>query len=357
MIDKSKRTQLALDDLQTVLILGLPFISRSNSTGSLVLDSFSKAPSVPAASWKNATQDSRLLVVDDIMALVNNGSSELYTFTRSGIDAILAAVMGLDQIDVSAFLAFADRGDFSGKANYPLNNLPDPKVEKEPHLTLALTTLVVSTALAQNGWHILAIPGVDPLGLANRNTPCPEWALEECQKDADLGCSGYNEYNQCNDARWWYSASHNTTYTLVNKNQTDPTEIINAIFPNLTTGPLLFENAAICELQSVMDRHAQRAREQGLAVPSGPNYTSVNGTAGFAFYGDLPEASNYTSFPNTTNFIPLQGFVSVAKDEMVKQWFYHPVNTIYSITSTGFDLRRISQLNTTIATKWKDGWS
>ena len=79
----------------------------------------------------------------------------------------LKLVQGINQSDVSTFLAFTGDGAFS----VSLNNGP-PTIEASlgqtvQPLLLAFTTYLASMALSENGWHALLLPGVNPAGMTN----------------------------------------------------------------------------------------------------------------------------------------------------------------------------------------------
>lgn len=132
-----------------------------------------------------------------------------------------------------------------------------------------------------------------------------------------------------------------------------------------STGPLLFErlvsnidysnlanlplSAAICELENVL---------QAAGVQS-YNYTTVNGVAGFAFNGSLPQASGDTSTIGSSNFLPISsgGFVDLSKLSSFASNFTHPQANPFAVTLNGVDLYCISQLEVEIANNWKtDDW-
>lgn len=76
----------------------------------------------------------------------------------------------------------------------------------------------------------------------------------------------------------WYSKCMNSAFTL-NKGEDDDssTDILNTMFTSgWSTGQFLFEDAAICEMQNLLQAVLQQ-------TASSVNYTSLAGQAGFSF--------------------------------------------------------------------------
>ncbi|KAI9775792.1 MAG: hypothetical protein M1835_005683 [Candelina submexicana] len=362
LIDKPKKTNVGLNLALATLGIGLSLIAGPEvagltggalalaKAGNVALQGLQKAPGLAASIWPVGTKDTQPVQINELTTLLS-GRSNLKTSLQTSFAGLLSEVMGINQPDPNAFLAFVDEGSFSGAQDLDQQFNVAGATQT---LLFAFTTFLVSTALAQNGWHILMVPGVDPKGLTSGAAQCPEWASDACKGHEDLECSDYDANSQCtgNGKYWWYSKAHNSAYTLNNDDNTDSSGIINTILTkNWTTGPLLFENAAICEFQNVMNW--QSTISSGLRA----NYTVVNGEAGFTFDGVFPITTSTIKINNTVSFIPLESFVDVAKDATAKQQLFHPVDAIYNITNTGVDLSCVSQLNTIVATKWKGHWS
>ncbi|CAO1597578.1 hypothetical protein XANCAGTX0491_001385 [Xanthoria calcicola] len=78
------------------------------------------------------------------------------------------------------------------------------------------------------------LPGVNPQGITNKSTPYPAWAGEDRNKD-DL------------------NKAQNSAYVLNKSKDEDSSDLLNRILSaEFSTGQLLFENAAICEIQAVL---------------------------------------------------------------------------------------------------------
>ena len=138
----------------------------------------------------------------------------------------------------------------------------------------------------------------------------------------------------------------NSAFTLNKGNNDDSsTTILNTIFTKgWSTGQYLFENAAICELQNLLQSTLQE-------TASSVQYTSLAGQAGFSFQGNIKDLNDYTSLYNTTNFLPISGggFSHLSTIEYFAGLLYHPNNAFWKFNANGIDANCTSQLNTTIA--------
>ena len=229
---------------------------------------------------------------------------------------------------------------------------PDNKVVTTPDkTTLAFTTYLASLTLAQNGWHIVMLPGVDPLGLTDSTSHCPHWASNDCPDNHNLDCSGYDSYVQCRNSQWWYSSTQNAAYTLSHDYNTDSTSIINDLLArSWATGFSLFELATICEVQ--------------YAIHSTTYYTTYNGKAGIVYLGELLplQGNDATHFSKGTSFLPFNGSAlsKLSDDPIIAPSLVHPqtdddygLGVIWTdYLSQGFTFNCLSQLNVTIANDW-----
>ncbi|KAL8791563.1 MAG: hypothetical protein Q9195_005827 [Heterodermia aff. obscurata] len=137
--------------------------STAITAANIALQGLQRAPGVAQAVWPTETEDSRSVQMDELNAQIPTLRQQLQFNLENG----LKLVQGVNQSDVSTFLAFTGNGDFS----VSLNNGP-PTIEASmgqtvQPLLLAFTTFLVSTALSENGWHALLLPGVNPAGMTN----------------------------------------------------------------------------------------------------------------------------------------------------------------------------------------------
>ncbi|KAL8716529.1 MAG: hypothetical protein Q9225_006148 [Loekoesia sp. 1 TL-2023] len=159
------------------------------------LTALNQAQQVAAAMWPTP-----LIETHAQQAEANSDAVKNVMLTQSlheNLEDGLAEVHGQYQIDVSAFLAFAGLGSFStNQQNHAAPNVLTITGEHLEPLLLAYTTYLVSTTLAQTGWHAILLPGVDPQGITNQAAPYPSWAGDHPDA-ADLKCTEYNETGQC----------------------------------------------------------------------------------------------------------------------------------------------------------------
>ena len=196
---------------------------------------------------------------------------------------------------------------------------------------------------------------MDPAGIANGTAGYPSWAGDHSEED-DLQCTGYNDNGQCEGTYWWYSKNHNSAYTLSLGDGSPSTDVINATLSGKwSTGALLFENAAICEIQSML---RAALPQSGDSV----NYTTFAGKAGFSYEGDIPDLHDFITplaGSTTINFIAIDsgGFPNLSKVQSYSDLLHHPDNaSFWSIDADGFDFSCTSQLNVSIANSWGGSW-
>ena len=161
-----------------------------------------KAPDMAEKLWPTGGGDTVDYQVDALTDLFTKG---LLPSLETNFEDLLSIVQGFSQPDPSAFLGFAGGGDFS----VPTVQGPAAGAASDAQkaiLKQSMTTFLVSTALSQNGWQALVVPGVDAEGLFNGNKACPDWASSQCNDDKDaMKCHGHYSSGQCFDTYWWYS--------------------------------------------------------------------------------------------------------------------------------------------------------
>lgn len=299
VVDPTMKTHVKLNNVLTALSIVVSFIPVAGpevsetvtlgiKVGNLINQGIKQAPGVAQAIWPVGSADSRDVQFDALTSGFSDVSQQLGVNMQSA----LSIVQGEAQINVDSFLAFASNGSFA----VPLSSRHSVLVVQRS-LLQSLTTYLASVALSNNGWHILMLPSVNPQGLSNGTTPCPSWAGSACEKSHDLGCTGYDLNGQCNNY-WWYSASQKATYTLHHNDKTDSTQLIRAILSSgWATGTSLFEDAAVCEIQSVI-------RQYLPAI-----YTTYNGQLGFAYNGSFASLRSDIAifFLNGITFLTIDG--------------------------------------------------
>ena len=168
-------------------------------------------PGLASQFFPSGTEDTSQTQIDDLQGRFISG---ITIQLLSGLGATLSIIQGAGTLDANAFLGFAGQGQFSGDAATVVVNS-----QSTDDAALALKTYLISYTLAQNDYHILLVPGANPLSLTNKDPafPCPAWATTEslkhkCLDDKgdthNMGCHSYNQYNQCGNNYWWYSTPH-----------------------------------------------------------------------------------------------------------------------------------------------------
>lgn len=381
----TKQSNVFLDDLLAALSAGLAFLAipeaaalgmpylaipqylTSNdflggaaaAIAPIFLKAIQQAPAVARIIWPIGSVQREIIEIGDLQ----NQLETVVAALEPRIAQALATVMGKNQTDISAFLAFAKEGDFSR----PRDQFPDI-VNDTSGLLVGFTTFLVSEALVLDDWHAVASIDTDPFGLSNKSASCPFWLQNFATGDPnpyeydpancpginfthfnyyDLDCYAYDEYSQCNNSYWWYSRDSRTAFTLAkdpyygnfesaSKAEKDPTSILHTIFTNRwSTGQLLLENAGLCIVELML-------------------YEIFGNTTGQS----LPYWK-YSLEAYDTNVFSEYIFKSNIMDGLRagRSRLYPPNGTSYSISSDGIiDFNCTSQLNLTIYTDWPSVW-
>ena len=363
-----KQIHVFLDDVLSALSAGLAFVvvpeaaalgEGAAAIASIFLKSIQQAPGIARIIWPIGSVQRELQLGADL-------GEELETVVKAlgpRVSQALGAVMGVNQTDVSAFLAFAGDGDFSG----PRDTAPDLTKDTGSLLT-AFTTFLVSQALVLDGWHVVLSIDTDPLGLTNGTFTCPPWTKPGAYLTADyiwdwsftdidatpcttfpdfnfydLDCHEYDQYNQCKDSYWWYSSEVDIAFTLAkdpyygisqqsSQKEKDPSSILHSIFDNSwSTGRLLLENAGFCVL---------------IAAQCPYNPDDPDCTEDFA-----------ARMMTTVDVDDLNGWYVIFLDAALRSYGHiepqPPNGTDYTISNNGitnFDCT--TQLNATVYTDW-----
>ena len=370
LVDPIKQTHTGLKLFLNILTFGLSFLNQfdlglttiGSAVFSTVISAIEKAPTVHDQIWPKQTAESQDVQIDQLTDQWQ-GPNGIHTTIIDNLDRTLEVVQGINQTDVSAFLAFASAGHFSiGDIPALIQGLGD-SVHKG--ILQVFTTYLISEALHQNGWHALMVPGANPLALdQGKEGTCPHWAEGKGKYQCDwwngatkwMGCNSYDSNNMCDNA-WWYSQAHNSAYALIKddgKVDKQGGDFLRSIFQKgWSTGPLLFENAAICEFAYLISQSA-----------SNVVYTSnYNNVAGFFYQG--PPFTGYSVVNATTNFISIAGgdsgnaFVAATWNADSLSKMMHP-DLVFGTEGPEWNARCVSQLNTTVANSWgpkKNEWT
>lgn len=379
-IDVKAKHNWAADIVSTALSVSVALIPGVAETAPLVKVLVSKAinavaGAVPGASkalWPtDPTPDNqRQYAADDLKSLINRPDEYCVksAFTQN-INLSLATVQGVEfegsTDDFSLFLQYTKGGLFSDDQDTIDFNKDNSATVSS--LKFGMNTFVLSTLLAQNGYSVLLLPGVDPTGLFQSAASCPAWAQGRCDDDRDLGCNGQVDvYGMCKNT--WYSTAHKSSYTLLKQGGTDVSQATDIMHGVIDTGVLadgvsafknLFEYTAICSLRNVFPNG------------SNPVYGNLDSNGDGFFYNaqSFPGAAISSIQVNaTTNFLRIapstgEGFVGTSKDPETYQSIRHPTDAFYVTPDTfgNLDYYCLSQMNVSVANYWAgqtvDDWT
>ncbi|KAI4159470.1 MAG: hypothetical protein LQ342_006549 [Letrouitia transgressa] len=196
------------------------FNNQWQAISQVISNAVSVAPNAFRFIFPTGTADSKLVQLAD---LSHNFANVIMT-VKSNINVTLSEVMG----NSTAFLAFAQKGNFSGK--------PPSLPEQENYLYYGFNTYLISQALNGNNVYGVISPGTDVKALANNGS----------KLNYPIDCKDYDDYGIC-DA-WWYSTNYRSSFTLDNFDHMNRNYGRNMydLISNFTTGELLFEGAYAC---------------------------------------------------------------------------------------------------------------
>ncbi|KAL9611275.1 MAG: hypothetical protein Q9167_004072 [Letrouitia subvulpina] len=371
LIDKPKKQHgflsFALDALGFVFDL-VPEVGPAASDALSFVARAAKfaGPSTELASgtiglWNSGTdesQDTQISNLNDVFSGPNGVESRV----RTGLSETLRMVQGRNQINVSSFIQWADGGHFSGNAAGII--VEEGAREK---LLLLFTSYLVSATLAANDWHVLIVPGAEPYGLSRdpSNVTCPSWATDtgtehncndgdggsknmDCAHSEEGRGEGYDQFGLCIKTHWWYSQRHKSAYTIIHGDdgpgESNAASLLQQIFQKeYSNGSLLFESAAVCELQSVLQS------QNPTFIQNVPDI-EIDGTSALSADGQIPNA---VSTPGNRTLVTIGGLklVTLSLSASLAPLFKHP-DKIFNINANGLDGNCSSMLNVTVANTW-----
>ena len=261
-LDLETKSSFPSDELFRALLLGLPFsiayngsfLPAFNSIGipyelslediSGLLLELAELATVPLSNLSASATSTEVLEASALPTGLMNLSTTLSSRVQYALQSVTS--------DLDLFLNVTANGTFVSAQSWVIPQ--GPGILLQP-----LDTYLVSSILAQDGWIVLALVGIDVAALSQTSTgSLPGWVHSNCptcKLPVSFGCSSYDTNNQC--GRWWYSENLNSSFTLVQTSNpsNDPTYLITTIFQQgWTTGTLLFENAALCAEPSRLAR-------------------------------------------------------------------------------------------------------
>ncbi|KAL9581255.1 MAG: hypothetical protein Q9203_005971 [Teloschistes exilis] len=176
-------------ELPIALTLGLTLASQTTTNNNTITrdistlwnSALSAAPSVSRAIWRNDTDNSQIIEINDITVSDNNQA----VFLQTGLSLLMN--------DIPAFLAFTRNGSF---ANSTLNNMIPRLVSRADDLAGGLNTFVTSKFLQAQGY--FATPSIDPVDRTAFETQ------NRCTLNAESWCLGDGGRN----VYYWSPATH-----------------------------------------------------------------------------------------------------------------------------------------------------
>ncbi|KAL8687666.1 MAG: hypothetical protein Q9218_006227 [Villophora microphyllina] len=382
-----KQSNVVLNDVLGALAAGLVFLAIPDAAAlggaaavlaPIFLKAIQQAPGVAKIIWPIGTVERSVIAIGELQNQLQNVVASL----GPRIAEALATVMGKDQGDLSAFLAFAERGDFSGPRSQFANIVNDTS-----GLLIGFTTFLVSELLILDGWHAVASLDTDPSGLTNGTKTCPFWLFldgsirnasfagykEECPTNPkfnlyDLQCHGYDEYGQCINSYWWYSQRQETAYTLSkdpyrgyqqppSKSERDPTTILQTIFANKwSTGQLLLENAGLCAVEALWYRYGSQASLYLFNHVQIPNSSFTDWKAAVESNFQVSVFWQHIAL-DTFMYVTGMEFVDHEGSTELELGSNIPPFSDFTLTSNGLNnYQCTTQLNVTIFKDWASVW-
>lgn len=359
IVAPEKKTSVALSDVLLALTIGLGLITGPELEGvdeaaqiasTLFVKLATRIPTVAKAVWPTGTTDSQLFQIAEL--------SEKASIVTSEMEEVLNNGNQLVEGNLTTFIEFVSGGQFSvPEDQWP--SLPN----KTEGLYLALTTFLISSAIAGNGWNAAIIPDLNPLQTTETGELPSLWAnisCTECNKLTNLHCTSYDSKNLC--GRWWFDSKLNSTFTLGGRSG-DPASMMSQILnSNWTTGPLLFRNAGTCDVR----------KDSSFAIPFGSaviNSTNLPLTAqqniiesqhfwidyALTAMGGGSNAAGQISWKGLSNeSVGANGTLRADMYTYIGEYPNHPANTLINYTDTGIDFSCTSQLNLRVITSWED---
>ena len=221
-LDPVAKTNLALNDILTVLSVGLAFVPGvGNALSKGLIIAAQQAPGVGKYIFPIGTADSQ----QTDAAAVSQSMGNVVTGFRNNY----ASALNVTNSDIASFLTFARNAPFSGK-------IPDLNSAVDQCLT-ALYTYILSQVYQVTNVILTRQVQTDVNALSSNGTSL-NW---------ETGCGkGYGQYGEC--STFWYDLKTDISYALTDtQNQLrDFNGNMQQFFNGMTTGELLFAGADQC---------------------------------------------------------------------------------------------------------------
>lgn len=220
---KTQKTNVGLNDLFTVLSVGLAFIPGPEAQiGKALLTGAQQSVNVAKFLYPEGTAQQQQYE----MQTLSGQLGDVLTKYQGNLNQTLPAMLG----NVSDFRPFVANGVFSG-------NTPDFSSLQDEILT-GLYTYLISQAYQANGVFISRALNTSARALSTNGTKL-NWT--PCSSD-------YDQYGTCDT--FWYDSVDGTTYALTSGDSTNRDVNYNkdmqTWFANYTSPELLFKGADLC---------------------------------------------------------------------------------------------------------------
>jgi hypothetical protein len=357
-----QKTHVGLSDVLLALSFGLAFSvalelgeiadATTKVVGHLFNTLLQQAPGVGRALWRIGTVDSQVIQIGQL----NTVGQQVVAGVEKNLNAGLQAVQG----DLETFIQFTSGGAFS---------VPEDQRPSFPNQTqgllVGLTTFLVSSALKSNGYLASIVTGVNLEQMTtNSSFPLPCWAAWNCANECshrNLNCQSYDLYTHRD--RWYYSRHFDSAFTLGSTTQYDqnPSDLLNRILSNnWTTGALLFENAALCNIPSSISKNTV-VTNTIWNMPYNPRWwtTLTDAVAVNVFGTSDKDIQDIRYIYNTQNKYDARHEDAIGQNTTLislqpSTLTNHPNNTLFNFGPSGPDFSCTSQLDLSFVTTWHD---
>ena len=199
IIDPGNKT--AVNSSAALSSLGFGFYSQhGTSIMSLVTRATEESPKLRDAFWSSGITDSMVKISNMEKAL-----ADIKRQFQTNLGNTLSLIQGVNQTDVSLFLALTNQGHFAAQESVR------PRVDIDANSKSSFSSspfkiYLITSALAQINWTALILPGVDVYGLLNDRRDCPSWAKANCTLTRYYSCNERPHFSrdECLDESWAY---------------------------------------------------------------------------------------------------------------------------------------------------------
>ena len=168
---------------------------------SLLTRAIEDSPMLADAFWSSGITGSMVKISELVESL-----ADIKRQFQTNLQNTLSLIQGVNQTGVSLFLALASKGDLAALKS----TIPGVSTYKvglaNSFSSTPFDTYLKTSALAQNNWTALLIPGVEAHKVQNGTRNCPSWAKADCSISRDFGCGDFDptDLDECRNITWVY---------------------------------------------------------------------------------------------------------------------------------------------------------